>query len=84
MRSTEPDVVPLPSSADSLPPQVFEIQNQVRHGENAMIVQVLAYQVEPTIQARLISQYEGLGNDENLMKVVAAHSIPIKNITSGC
>lgn len=76
MRRTDPNVVPLPSSADSLPPQVFKIENQVRHTENAITVQVLAYQVEPAIQARLISQYEKQGNDENLMQVVAAHSTP--------
>jgi len=55
---TDPNVVPLPSSADSLPSKVFEIEDQVRHTENAITVQVLAYQVEPAIQARLISQYE--------------------------
>jgi len=42
MRRTDPNVVPLPSSADSLPSKVFEIEDQVRHTENAITVQVLA------------------------------------------
>jgi len=41
MRRTDPNVVPLPSSADSLPSKVFEIEDQVRHTENAITVQVL-------------------------------------------
>lgn len=66
MRSTDPNVVPLPSSADSLPSKVFEIENQVWHGKNAITVQVLAYQIEPKIQARLISQYQEQGNNEKI------------------
>lgn len=78
MRRTDPNVVPLPSSADSLPPKVFKIKNKVRQAENAITVRVLAYQIDPAIKAKLIAEYEKQKNAPNLMQVVTALSTPVQ------
>jgi len=65
MRRTDPNVVPLPSSADSLPPKVFEIESQGQHTESDYRSSLLT--AEPAIQARPFLNRRA-GNDKNQCK----------------
>lgn len=57
MRKSDPNLVPLPSSADLVPPTLLKI-NQVQSSENSVTLEVTAFPINPEENVKLIEQYE--------------------------
>lgn len=58
LRRDDPNVVALPSSANTLPAEVLLPENAVWQDENTLTVQVKAYPVSSELQARMTADYE--------------------------
>ena len=65
MRKSDPNIVPLPSSADLLPPTLLTI-NQVQSNENSVTLEVTAFPINPEENAKLIEQYEEYESQEKV------------------